>query len=65
MLIWLVKRVQLPKSWSNAVQGLPFELLLSLQLNEQQSWTGRGFRNPCGVAVVVLLRLEIGTNIGR
>src|SRR6202011_1048778 len=42
---------------------LHVELLLAFQLDKPHGWARRGFGDPLSIAVVVLLRLDIGPHI--
>ncbi len=47
------------------MQGLHVELVLALQFDKPHRRTRRRFRDPLGVAIVVLLGLDVGPNIFR
>jgi hypothetical protein len=46
-------------------QGLHVELILALQFDKSHRWSRRRLRDPLGVAIVVLLRLDVGSDIFR
>jgi hypothetical protein len=48
---------------SGSVERLHIELVLALQLDKTHRRPRRGFRDPLGVAIIVLLRLDIGPHI--
>ena len=45
------------------MQGLHFELVLALQFDKSHRRPGHRLRDPLGVAIVVLLRLDVGPDI--
>ena len=47
------------------MQGLHVKLVLALQSDKAHRRPGRRFRNPLGVAIVVLLRLDVGPDVFR
>jgi hypothetical protein len=47
------------------MKGLHIELVLALQFDKAHRWSRRRLRDPLGVAIVVLLRLDIGPDIFR
>jgi hypothetical protein len=47
------------------MQSLHVELVLALQVDEAHRWSRRRLRDPLGVAIVVLLRLDVGSDIFR
>ena len=47
------------------MKGLHIELVLALQFDKAHRWSRRRLRDPLGVAIVVLLPLDVGSNIFR
>src|SRR5271154_6907309 len=47
------------------MKRLHVELVLALQFDKAHRWSRRRLRDPLGVAIVVLLRLDVGSNIFR
>jgi hypothetical protein len=47
------------------MKRLHVELVLALQFDKAHRWSRRRLRDPLGVAIVVLLRLDLGSNIFR
>ena len=47
------------------MKRLHIELVLALQFDKAHRWSRRRLRDPLGVAIVVLLRLDVGSNIFR
>lgn len=45
------------------MQGLHVELVLALQFDEAHRWAGRRLGDPFRVAIIVLLRLDVGPDI--
>src|ERR1700691_2045262 len=50
---------------SRSMKRLHVELVLALQFDKAHRWSRRRLRDPLGVAIVVLLRLDVGSNIFR
>src|ERR1700722_9756376 len=49
----------------DTMKRLHVELVLALQFDKAHRWSRRRLRDPLGVAIVVLLRLDVGSNIFR
>ena len=47
------------------MKRLHVELVLALQFDKAHRWSRRRLRDPLGVAIVVLLRLDVGSDIFR
>src|ERR1700733_3198903 len=47
------------------MKRLHIELVRALQFDKAHRWSRRRLRDPLGVAIVVLLRLDVGSNIFR
>jgi hypothetical protein len=50
---------------SRPMQGLHVELILALQFDKSHRWSRRRLRDPLGVAIVVLLRRNVGSDVFR
>jgi hypothetical protein len=48
---------------SGSMQGLHVELILALQFDKAHRRSSRCFRDSLGVAIIVLLRLDIGAGV--
>src|ERR1700675_713196 len=47
------------------MKRLHVELVLALQFDKAHRWSRRRLRDPLGVAIIVLLRLDVGSDIFR